>query len=49
MAFSISALEQVIIIRTFPIPLSGREGLISFIACMGSPESRVHSSVNSAV
>lgn len=50
MAFSISALEQAVIIRIFSMPLSGREGLSSFIACMGSPKSRVHSScVNSAV
>lgn len=49
MAFSISALEQVVIIRIFSTPLSGGEGLGSFIAYMESPKSRVHSScLNSA-
>lgn len=48
--FSISTFKQVVIIRIFSTPLAGRKGLSSFIACMGSPKSRVHSScVNSAV
>lgn len=49
-AFSISALEQVVIIGIFSTSLSGREGLSSFTACLGSPKSRVQSPcVNSAV